>query len=177
MPKIPPIKKSSVVVRTKKSMVRVKDGMVIVSTVFSMYFPLILRVFHSKEVRGTFENKSGQNHLWRSLLGQLQDLSLWKEDDSKKIRPHHRKTYRKKVCQRTPAPFVCLFEFSSEVTTICLIIELRQPSLQVTQDSSSATKKMPFFTLKFQPHTDYSVIILLTILSLLKSKVTIFRIP
>lgn len=63
MPKIPPIKKSSVVVRTKKSMVRVKDGMVIVSTVFSMYFPLILRVFHSKEVRDTFENKSGQNHL------------------------------------------------------------------------------------------------------------------
>lgn len=37
MPKIPPIKKSSVVVRTKKSMVRVKDGMVIVSTIFNVF--------------------------------------------------------------------------------------------------------------------------------------------
>lgn len=48
MPKIPPIKKSSVVVRTKK-LVRVKDGMVIVSTIF-MYFLLILKELEANQV-------------------------------------------------------------------------------------------------------------------------------
>lgn len=56
MPKIPPIKKSNVVVRTKKSMVRVKDGMVIVSTVFYLFF----YYFKSKPVKIRAENESGQ---------------------------------------------------------------------------------------------------------------------